>query len=730
MKDEKKIIDSVDPVSIEGTEKILNQLKNCICKIKIKDGFGTGFFCKFPFEKEVKKVFITNYHVLNEEYVKEQKKINLLLNDEKKVKIIGLENKKIIYYYEDFDITLIELQEENEIQDYLELDDNLFQDNSEIIYINKSVYVLQYPNGKKACVSYGLLNGIENYNINHKCSTDAGSSGSPILNLETNKVIGIHRGGSINFEFNKGTYLKFPLKDFINKISKEKMKKTSKIIKNIEYKIIKELNNDGYERVIKVLNESENKYYAIKEIQIDEEPKETIKSIQNEIDILSKFNSKNIIKYYDSYKDDNNIYILMELCEGGNLRNFINRYINNNTKIDENVLNNIIKQIFIGIKEIHNKKLIHKDLKPEKIFINENMDIKIGFPCISKYLKKYKNIGTNYYIAPEIYFKGIYNDKSDMWSLGCIIYELFNVKHIYFNDKLMNDVKKIDSEVYNYKWQKLIDSLLQTDCDKRFDINQAYEFLEGKLTINIHHNDSIKKIKNEKDKININNENNIIIGEIYIKKEDINKEIQIINSFENVKKEYNWEDDINDWKHENEKEIKENIEIKINGKIIKFSYYYKFNKEGRYKIEYTFKNNLTKTCFMFSCCSSLTYLNLSNFNTEKVTNMGSMFYDCSSLKNLNLSNFNTDNVTDMRGMFWNCCSLEKLSLSSFNTPKVINMREMFYECNSLKNLNLSNFNTQNVTDMNEMFYNCKSLKKENIITNDKKILTLFNKNLY
>ena len=79
MKDEKKIIDSVDPVSIEGTEKILNQLKNCKCKIKIKDGFGTGFFCKFPFEKEVKKVFITNYHVLNEEYVKEQKKINFII---------------------------------------------------------------------------------------------------------------------------------------------------------------------------------------------------------------------------------------------------------------------------------------------------------------------------------------------------------------------------------------------------------------------------------------------------------------------------------------------------------------------------------------------------------------------------------------------------------------------------------------------------------------------------
>jgi len=116
----------------------------------------------------------------------------------------------------------------------------------------------------------------------------------------------------------------------------------------------------------------------------------------------------------------------------------------------------------------------------------------------------------------------------------------------------------------------------------------------------------------------------------------IDEDIQIINSFENNKRIFEIEDKEDDYKYENEKEIKENIEIRINGKKIEFSYLYKFNKEGKYKIEYLFKNNLKNASFMFSGCKSLTNLNLSNFNTQNVTNMNAMFYNCKSLKKENI----------------------------------------------------------------------------------------------
>ena len=80
----------------------------------------------------------------------------------------------------------------------------------------------------------------------------------------------------------------------------------------------------------------------------------------------------------------------------------------------------------------------------------------------------------------------------------------------------------------------------------------------------------------------------------------------------------------------NEEEIKK-CEIKINGEIIPFKYFVKFPKKGKYIIKYTFKNNLTKTNYMFSKCTSLININLSNLNTNTVSNMSYMFYQCKEL---------------------------------------------------------------------------------------------------
>ena len=742
MKDQYKIEDLIEPVTILGTKKILNQLMHCICQIKIKGEFGTGFFCQIPYKNETIKVLMTNYHVLNENDLKENKKIKLLINDEKEYIIIDLEIERKKYFNKDYDIAIIELKDKDKIKDYLELDDNLFKVYSELFYINKSIYTLQYSNGKNACVSYGLLNNIDNYNIMDKCFINY-SFGSPILNLQNNKLIGIQTKSSNHIDI-MGTLLKLPLQDFINK-NFINVEKNSIIINKIEYKIIKELGKGGFGKVNQVLSKSDNKFYAIKEIPIKEETKDKIESFQNEANILSKFNCDNIVKYYNTYKDDNKFYILMEFCGYENLKNYIDKNRNNSTLIEPNILNNIIKQICIGIKEIHDMKIVHRDLKPENIFINENMDIKIG-DFGSKQLKSYKEYtliknkaGTEYYIAPEISDDGIYNEKSDIWSLGCIIYELFNL-NIYYKDLIWRKIRKIDSDIYDNKWQNLIDSLLEPDYKKRFDINQVIKFLEDELNIN--NEDSIKnKINN----MNINNKDNIIIGEIYIKQEDINKDIRIINSFENAKREWKWDDKDDDWNYLNEKEIKDNIEIKIDGKIIKFSYYYKFNKEGKYIIEYSFKNNLTKTCYMFYDCKSLINLNLSNFNTQNVINMSYMFYGCNSITIFKFSNFkaeyaididgkfypyslvarfNTTNVIDMSCMFCGCISLINLDLSDFNTQNVKFMNGMFNNCNSLKNLEISNFNTQNVCDMNNMFSICTSLNNLNLNFNTQNVYNM------
>ena len=124
-----------------------------------------------------------------------------------------------------------------------------------------------------------------------------------------------------------------------------------------------------------------------------------------------------------------------------------------------------------------------------------------------------------------------------------------------------------------------------------------------------------------------------IITEINIKKEDINKDIRILNSYKESLR-------INEYINKNlnlnnENEIK-NCEITINNELIPFNYIHKFKSSGKYKIKYTFKNIINKTSYMFCECELLNNIDLSNFNTNNVTNMSYMFRGCSSLKKENI----------------------------------------------------------------------------------------------
>ena len=121
-------------------------------------------------------------------------------------------------------------------------------------------------------------------------------------------------------------------------------------------------------------------------------------------------------------------------------------------------------------------------------------------------------------------------------------------------------------------------------------------------------------------------------------------------------------------------------------------------------------SNVTDLNGMFRGCASLTELDLSGSNAEKVKNMGSMFYGCVALSNLNLSGFKTGSLTDMRYLFSSCQSLESLDLSGFNTENVTSMESMFSQCSSLRSLDLSSFNTSKVIDMYLMFYKCTNLE--------------------
>ena len=211
---------SPDSITIEGTETILNQMKNTICKIsKDKGERGTGFFCKIPVPGDILlPVLITNNHVLNEEDIKNNKTIKTTINDDKSYVNIVIDESRQKFTSKKLDITIIEIKpNKDKINNFLSVDSDINKDNNilEQLYKSASIYILHYPKGNKIKVSYGLSYGINNNEIRHLCNTEEGSSGSPILSLDTFKVIGIHKGAPRMHKNNLGTLMKNAVEEFI-----------------------------------------------------------------------------------------------------------------------------------------------------------------------------------------------------------------------------------------------------------------------------------------------------------------------------------------------------------------------------------------------------------------------------------------------------------------------------------------------------------------------------------
>ena len=121
---------------------------------------------------------------------------------------------------------------------------------------------------------------------------------------------------------------------------------------------------------------------------------------------------------------------------------------------------------------------------------------------------------------------------------------------------------------------------------------------------------------------------------------------------------------------------------------------------------------------MFYSCEELQYLDLSNFDTSKAFDIEYMFYGCKKLREIKgINNFNTGQTTSMESMFEFCEELNNLDLSNFDTSKVVCMKNMFYYCQKLQTLDLSTFNTSRVTDMSSMFCGCKKLREIKGINN-------------
>ena len=464
---------------LEG-KRIKNKIKKYLCRIKNQKSESFGLFCKVPFPDKfnLKEILIINTDSINEDISKKEK-LTIKIEDEIKEIDINLK-EKIIYINRKFNIAFIEMKEDfNKKIDFLECDYRVIQDELNEIeknYLEDKVFTIKYIE-QKLFISLETLKNIFTDNKNDYPYTQNDiileDNIFPIINSKNIKLLGIYKknDNTINIDLNCLIHDFIEIKYYI-----------PLALNSFNINPKKEIIGKGTFGKVYLIGINKKKY-ALKQISTIDLGEEIITSIEKEAKILSILNSKYIVKYYDSFKDKNYFNIAMEYAGKSNLKSYIADFKkeHQNQLIDEKIIVNIIKQIYLGIKEIHKSKIIHRDLKPENIFINEKNIIKIGDFGISKILetnKKYvnSNVGTVYYMAPEILKREKYNNKVDLYAFGCIIYELFTLSE-YYVDKIIDEKDgKINLDIYSKKWQELIDLCLKKNYHQRPTIEELSKY--------------------------------------------------------------------------------------------------------------------------------------------------------------------------------------------------------------------------------------------------------------
>ena len=301
------------------------------------------------------------------------------------------------------------------------------------------------------------------------------------------------------------------------------------------YVIEKELGKGTYGVVYKAKKKSDNNICVIKKLSLLGLNADQKKEVKLESDILKKIKSKYVVQYYESFEEEGNLYIVMEYCESGDLNDYIEKQKKTKTLLHENIIWKFFIKITLGLADIHKINILHRDLKSLNIFLKYGNDIRVGDLGVAKVLKNTffakTFIGTPYYLSPEICEDKPYSFASDVWALGCILYELCTYKHPFTAKsqgglilKILNDNPNPIDNYYSKDLKDIITKIFNKDHKKRpncYDILKMNCVIEKAKTLGLF--DDIKKsfpnIENEaaNDKLKLDKINNNKMNQIHVK---------------------------------------------------------------------------------------------------------------------------------------------------------------------------------------------------------------------
>ncbi|XP_024407136.2 serine/threonine-protein kinase Nek2 [Desmodus rotundus] len=203
-----------------------------------------------------------------------------------------------------------------------------------------------------------------------------------------------------------------------------------------DYEVLHSIGTGSYGRCQKIRRKSDGKILVWKELDYGSMTEAEKQMLVSEVNLLRELKHPNIVRYYDRIIDRTNttLYIVMEYCEGGDLASVITKGTKERQYLDEEFVLRVMTQLTLALKECHRRSdgghtVLHRDLKPANVFLDGKQNVKLGDFGLARILNHDTSfaktfVGTPYYMSPEQMSRMSYNEKSDIWSLGCLLYEL------------------------------------------------------------------------------------------------------------------------------------------------------------------------------------------------------------------------------------------------------------------------------------------------------------------
>ncbi|NWZ41589.1 NEK1 kinase, partial [Brachypodius atriceps] len=252
-----------------------------------------------------------------------------------------------------------------------------------------------------------------------------------------------------------------------------------------KYIKVRKIGEGSFGKAILVKAKENGQQYVIKEINISKMSNKEREESRREVAVLANMKHPNIVLYRESFEENGCLYIVMDYCEGGDLFKKINAQ--KGILFSEDQILDWFVQICLALKHIHDRKILHRDIKSQNIFLTKDGTIQLGDFGIARVLNSTAElartcIGTPYYLSPEICQNKPYNNKSDIWALGCVLYEMCTLKHAFEAGNMKNLVLKIISGPfppvsmhYSYDLRNLLSQLFKRNPRNRPSVNSILE---------------------------------------------------------------------------------------------------------------------------------------------------------------------------------------------------------------------------------------------------------------